>query len=280
MCRCWKIDRADGRTFCFTDHDIDIVIEGLIFLASGGPEPSALQYSTGMNVDNGQFRGALSSELIREDELRAGLFDDAAVQLWLVDWRSPKLDTILFRGFFGEIRQDDGRFEVEIRGLTEGLNLPSGRTILKTCGSALGDARCRVDLTEGRFSTVSTVGERLSGTRMATDLSGDFPNEWFWHGSLEWLSGRNAGTRQSIRSDRRGEGRSRTIELWVQPPFAVESGDRFRISAGCDKRAETCRDKFQNLLNFQGFPHLPGDDWVAAYPKDGDNHDGSSLKNR
>lgn len=126
MCRCWKIDRADGRTFCFTDHDIDIVIEGLIFLASGGPEPSALQYSTGMNVDNGQFRGALSSELIREDELRAGLFDDAAVQLWLVDWRSPKLDTILFRGFFGEIRQDDGRFEVEIRGLTEGLNLPSG----------------------------------------------------------------------------------------------------------------------------------------------------------
>ena len=53
--------------------------------------------------------------------------------------------------------------------------------------------------------------------------------------------------------------------------------DRFRIIAGCDKRAETCRKKFSNLLNFRGFPLIPGDDWVTAYPKEGANHDGSSL---
>jgi uncharacterized phage protein (TIGR02218 family) len=48
--------------------------------------------------------------------------------------------------------------------------------------------------------------------------------------------------------------------------------------AGCDKRAETCRAKFGNFLNFRGFPHIPGEDWVTAYPKDGVIHDGTSLQ--
>ena len=48
--------------------------------------------------------------------------------------------------------------------------------------------------------------------------------------------------------------------------------------AGCDKRAGTCRGKFDNFLNFRGFPHIPGDDWVTAYPKDGAVHDGASLE--
>ena len=56
------------------------------------------------------------------------------------------------------------------------------------------------------------------------------------------------------------------------------AGDRFRVVAGCDKRAETCRGKFGNFLNFRGFPHIPGDDWVTAYPKDGAVHDGASLE--
>jgi uncharacterized phage protein (TIGR02218 family) len=51
-----------------------------------------------------------------------------------------------------------------------------------------------------------------------------------------------------------------------------------RVSAGCDKSAATCRAKFSNLLNFRGFPHLPGEDWVTAYPKAGEVHDGSSLR--
>jgi len=53
---------------------------------------------------------------------------------------------------------------------------------------------------------------------------------------------------------------------------------RFRVVAGCDKTAETCRAKFSNFLNFRGFPHIPGDDWVTAYPKNGAVHDGSSLQ--
>ena len=58
---------------------------------------------------------------------------------------------------------------------------------------------------------------------------------------------------------------------------APAQGDMVRIEAGCDRRAETCRLKFNNFLNFRGFPHIPGEDWVMSYPVSSARNDGGSL---
>ena len=50
-----------------------------------------------------------------------------------------------------------------------------------------------------------------------------------------------------------------------------------RIEAGCDKRADTCRVKFGNFLNFRGFPHIPGEDWLTSYPVSSRANQGRSL---
>lgn len=42
----------------------------------------------------------------------------------------------------------------------------------------------------------------------------------------------------------------------------------------CDKRWRTCVDAFGNGANFRGFPHVPGDDFIAAAPVVGGRHDG------
>ncbi len=46
----------------------------------------------------------------------------------------------------------------------------------------------------------------------------------------------------------------------------------------CDKRWETCVGVFGNGVNFQGFPDIPGDDFLAAYPATGGRHDGGSRR--
>ena len=56
----------------------------------------------------------------------------------------------------------------------------------------------------------------------------------------------------------------RAVELWTAPGAVPAVGDRVRLIAGCDKRAETCRMKFLNFLNFRGFPHLPPEDWLIS----------------
>ena len=48
--------------------------------------------------------------------------------------------------------------------------------------------------------------------------------------------------------------------------------------AACDKRWATCVGKFANGVNFQGFPDIPGDDFLTAAPVDGGRHDGGSRR--
>ena len=47
---------------------------------------------------------------------------------------------------------------------------------------------------------------------------------------------------------------------------------------GCDKRFSTCESRFANTLNFRGFPTIPGDDFLTAYPAEGERHDGASRR--
>ncbi len=44
----------------------------------------------------------------------------------------------------------------------------------------------------------------------------------------------------------------------------------------CNKRWLTCRKVFDNAINFQGFPDIPGDDFLTVYPAVGGGHNGGS----
>ncbi len=278
LCRCWRVRRQDGRVFGFTDHDGDLSFDGTVFAASSGLDSSAVQSSTGLAVDNADVMGALTDAGVTEADVRAGRFDRASIEQWLVDWQRPELRVVLFAGAFGEIRRADGAFEVELRGPTEALNAAVGRTIQRRCDRRLGDEKCRFDRNAPGFSAeaeVTAVSEADTFT-VAAGLGG-FQAGWFKGGVLSWLSGANAGMNAAVRVDAAlGDG-GRRVALWVRPGAAIAPGDRFRIFAGCDKSPETCRAKFSNFLNFRGFPHIPGDDWVAAYPRSGEVNDGSKL---
>ena len=61
-------------------------------------------------------------------------------------------------------------------------------------------------------------------------------------------------------------------------PEPIAAGDTFVVTAGCDKRFATCRDRFDNVVNFRGFPHIPGNDFVMRYAVPGEpGNDGGSL---
>ena len=48
--------------------------------------------------------------------------------------------------------------------------------------------------------------------------------------------------------------------------------------ARCDKRWASCTGVFANGANFQGFPDIPGDDFLAATPVQGGRNDGGSRR--
>ncbi len=278
MCRCWLIERRDGQTIGFTDHDLDLSFDGQLFEASTGLDASALESSTGLSVDNSHAVGALSATGLSEEDIRAGYYDSAAVLLWLVDWTDVTLRVLLFRGVLGEIEHGDTAFEVELRGLSEALNKNVGRSFVAECDRALGDTNCGVDLTAAGYTAITSVNSvRDNRTVWANGVS-EFATGWFEFGTLRWLSGANTGLTAKVKFDVL-KGSARTIETWEEAPNPIAVGDQFKICVGCDKSSSTCRQKFDNIVNFRGFPHMPGEDWVAAYPSASEAHDGGSLTN-
>ncbi len=277
LCRAWAIERADGQSFGFTDHDRDLTFDGITFRAETGLTAAALAQSTGLSVDNTEALGALSDASVREDEIEAGRFDGAEVRAWLVNWAEIDVRWLQFRGTIGEIRRSGGAFNAELRGLTEALNRPLGRIFQKPCTAVLGDGQCRFALDTPGYLYEGPVDQVTEGRTFEWAALSGFEAGWFQRGRLDVLNGSGAGLWGAIKSDRIEDG-VRRIELWEPLRHSFDGTTDVRLIAGCDKRLETCRLKFNNILNFQGFPDLPNEDWVMAYPTQAGANTGGSRR--
>ena len=275
LAHAWTVTRADGLRLGFTDHDRALEIDGVIHEASAGVNAAAVEQATGLAVDTHSVTGALLSEAIADADIERGLYDGAEVLHWLVDWTDPESRLLVARGTVGEVRRGAHAFEAEITGLADLANQPTGRAFLRTCDRRLGDAGCGVDLTRPEYRGTGTIAEVLGEGRLRVTGLGAFAARWFDRGALTWDTGANVGTTAHVRDHAAGE--PAMLGLWQPPPLPPAEGDAFTVTAGCDKSAETCRARFTNIVNFGGFPHMPGDDWAVAYPNTGEGHDGGSL---
>ncbi len=276
VCRCWAVVRSDGVSYGFTDHDRSLAFEGVDFKADSGLAAKALQQTSGLAVDNSEALGAISDAAITEEDISAGRFDGAEVRAWLVNWADLDQRVLQFRGTIGELRRSGGAFQAELRGLTEALNQPQGRVYQKPCTAVLGDKDCRFAFDVPGYVAEMAV-EDVEEARIFrfAEISG-FDARWFEYGRFVVLSGEAVGLVGAIKNDLQTED-GRVIELWEGFRAKIATGDLVRIEAGCDKRSNTCRLKFDNFLNYRGFPDIPGEDWLMSYPTSGGVNNGGSL---
>lgn len=54
------------------------------------------------------------------------------------------------------------------------------------------------------------------------------------------------------------------VDLQLYMPYPIQVGDTFSAVAGCDKTMTVCKNSFSNIVNFRGFPHLPGRDRLIS----------------
>jgi len=210
LCHVWRLTRVDGATMGFTDHDRDLVMDGVVCRAASGWTAGAGESAVGLAAGSVSAAGALDDSAITEADVAAGLYDQASVELWRVDWTQPTLRVRLWVGALARIRRENafegyrpsgglsaGTFVAELEGPLARLERVVGRTYGRMCDARLGDQRCGVAEAAGRV---------------------------------------------------------------------------------CDKRWETCVGTFANGANFRGFPDVPGDDFLTAYPAGGARNDGGSRR--
>ncbi len=276
LCTCWRVTRGDGVVLGFTDHDRAILFDDVEHEPETGLDATAAVSHSGLQVGGLEVTGAFASDTIAENDLEAGLYDNARVEAWLVNWAAPEERHLMRIGSIGEVRREGEAFTAEVRSLSHALDQERGRIFRATCDADLGDARCGVDLESDDWSASATVVETDGFSTLVASVPGDRPSGFFDAGALTFTSGANAGRRSEVLRHKRDDDGDH-LTLWQPMADAIEAGDAFTVSAGCDKRFSTCRDRFANAENFRGFPHIPGNDFALSYPTAGNGNNGGRL---
>ena len=275
LCWCWKLKRNDAVVQGFTDHDIDLTFDGVTYEAASGFTAGEVQSLHNLAIDNLTVTGALSSVTINEDDLASGVYDNAAIEIWRVNWAAPDQRVLMRKGNLGEVKRGKTAFQAELRGLAHVLNQPVGRVYGNGCDADLGDARCTIDLTNALYRGTASVAAATDARRFTATGLDAFADGWFGGGKLVWSSGANAGRAMEVK--RHGvSALGVSVELWQAMSEAIAPDDTFTITAGCDKQFATCKTKFANAANFRGFPYMPGNDAVTASPSANQPLDGGS----
>ena len=274
LCYCWKLTLRSGQIIGFTDHDEAVVFDGVSFEAQAGFSSSEIHSSLGFAVDNLEASGALKSAQLHEVRLNAGDYDHASIEIWRVNWQDATQRILQRKGHLGEVNYGQGHFKAEVRGLAHLMNQPKGRLFQFGCDALLGDARCGVNLNLGVFRGVATIAAVRENSFDVSGLN-SFADDWFTRGVLSWNIGPNAGRALAIKRHRAFATTSR-VDLWQAPKFVIAAGEQIIVNAGCDKQFSSCKSKFANHLNFRGFPHMPGNDFVMAVASKNDANNGAS----
>ena len=275
LCWCWKIVRGDGAAQGFTDHDLPVAFDSLTYEASSGFTASEVQSTLGLAVDNLTVMGALATDTLNEHDLAAGLYDDAQIEIWRVNWASPDQRVLMRKGNLGQVTRGKTAFQAEMRGLAHKLNQSVGRCYGYGCDADLGDALCTIDLSNPLFAGSGAVTRVTDARRFTVSGLETFADTWFSGGKLIWTSGANAGRAMEVKRHAMSPTQT-SIELWQAMSEDVAVGDTFTVTAGCDKQFATCKSKFANTVNFRGFPYMPGNDAITSYPTSGQVMDGGS----
>lgn len=261
LATCWRLERVDGWVRGFTDHDQDLVIDGLVYTASTGFLPSAIKSGSDLSVDNLDVDGFLDDEALKAEDLSNGLYDGARIDIFIVNWADLSMDrVVLRRGWLGEVKRADQRFSAEVRGVANKLQQTSGRLYSRLCRTDFGSGECKVDLAP--LSDVLAITAVVSGDTFTVATAR--PSGFYTFGTCTFLSGANAGASTEVLQHV-----NQSVQLFTPMPRPIAVGDQVRLVAGCDKTPETCSGRYGNILNFRGEPHIPGNDKVFSYPVKG-----------
>ncbi|MGE0109106.1 MAG: DUF2163 domain-containing protein [Bdellovibrionales bacterium] len=256
-----KITRTDGTIIAFTTHDADLTIDDVIYVADGSYKSSQLKQDSNLKANDYDVVGILASDLISFHDLEAGLYDYARIDISVCNWKDLSQGILrLRRGWFGEVSFVEGQYFVALRGIADLLSRRVGESYTPECRYDLGDSRCCVAL-----ASLSVTGSVTSvdSKRVFYDSSRMEDNGYFNDGKLTWLTGLNAGVSIDVNG---WDLDSHCFTLWLSVPYEIQVGDTYSVTTGCDKRFATCRARFNNIVNYGGFPHLPGLGKLLLYP--------------
>lgn len=263
----------DAPVLRLAGYPTDITMSnGQVYKTEFGYEFSGLGNSSTFASATVDLNGILQLGAVSRDDLMSGVYDNARVYLFATSWMAPVEDEEpLACLFFGKTTITDDGFKTELMGMIDALSQSTGRSYAPTCQWTFLDQTLDGEML--RPSTSRCIGPRsapdgpsfaslkVTGTLTAvtdqyqfTDSARTEASDYFGAGAIRFVSGPNAGLKpMEIKSFASG-----VIIVHEAFFYMPQVGDQYEMIPGCRKRhTEDCKNKWNNVRNFGGQPHVP-----------------------
>lgn len=261
MADLYTITTIQNDIYRYTNYDFDLIVAGDLY-HSDGPIISrdGITLSLGMEVDNLSITIDVTDEETFESlrivqAFHNGQMDGARFKLERIfmDASTPtdtSAGTIkLFEGRIIEPEFDRNTIHASVASDLDELNVQMPRNLYQpSCSNTLFDHAC--GLNRENYALETTIAAGSTASRILCDINQ--PQGWFTQGVIEFLEGGNKGLKRTIRLHEL-DVLLLTLPLLEDPKV----GQRIKVYPGCDKRLETCQNRFNNFSRFRGAPFIP-----------------------
>ncbi len=177
----WKIKRSDGVIIGFTNNNDDYYHDNILYKKTNSSNSSDIQNNSSLAVNNlevsfsidgleGYFIDDKShTENFSFDYIRVGLYDNATIDMFMIDIYNPSVIIPLPSGKIGNIYVNKYNVKIELRGIEQRLQGNFGRVYTLNCSANFGDSNCKVNKTN--YTKNDTVKRVINKAMFTCDIN-------------------------------------------------------------------------------------------------------------
>lgn len=260
---CLKITGKNGSVVAFTTHDADLTFGSVTYKAKKSFSMGSIKWSNRIEEQLTTITGVIDQDFLGStiiaDDIRTGLYIGAPFILYLVDWTNTANRTVLKEGKIASIYPEGTQYTADLRDMMSPLvKTPLVQPVSVACSAELGDTRCGYTREQdtGTIDDFNSYYELIDST-FAWSGSGD-PEVQLVGGEFYFTTGDYTWFRNQVKSYDNATKTFTFVRPFPQTPS--EPFWNFVVFEGCPKTASACLDRFNNMANFRGFPHVPTKD--------------------
>lgn len=255
-CHGLRIECTNGLVVRLTDYPRDLTMSGQAYQSDNGYQFTGSQSGTSMSPGVMDLEGIATITGIGRDQIASGVFDSARLYVFATSYKAPVEDQEpIGAAILGRTTLEDNNYRIEMMSLIDALNQSVGRSYAPSCDKVFGGqtyAGCKVNL--AAVTVTGALTSVTSGT-VFRDADRIEAADRFGQGTIHFTTGDNVGLKPLEIKEYGADG---TIETYEPAYYAVQVGDEYEMVPGCRKRwMEDCKTKWNNVLNFGGFPRVP-----------------------
>jgi uncharacterized phage protein (TIGR02218 family) len=144
----WKIITKNGDVFAFTDSDINLIYEGLEYVAFSSHSAKNIKINSNVKNDSLSLSNMISSDIIKESDILNGKYDNADVEVFIL--KNNERISVL-NGYIANIEFNNGIFTAQINGLKSKIDKTIGEVYSRLCRACFCDNKCKLNINFTNF---------------------------------------------------------------------------------------------------------------------------------